>query len=701
MRNSGIPNNNPKDNQPLDLSQSVLRSVSPIHIEYLQNMGVAASLSVSLINEKNLWGLIACHNYNSKWVDYETRKACEFLGQFMSVELFNRQQTESNIYRQEVNQITLKIKNKINQEFNNLEQVFANSQKQLIQLLEAKGIAICFQDKLKTFGEIPPQFFVEILLKWLKENNQEEVFFTDQLSTVFPEAKLYEKEVSGLLTISIFLNRSSYHIFWFRPEIIQTVNWAGNPNKPVIADKNGIRLSPRKSFECWKETVIGKSLPWKFVEIEAANLLRNTLMLAVLEFSQAALFKTAEKAEAANRAKSEFLANMSHEIRTPMNAILGFCDLLKDTATDVKNRKYVELISSSGKSLLDLINDILDLSKIEAGKLEINPKPLLIKNLIQDINSIFEAIIFDDVRLRQILFNVIKNAFKFTEKGYVKLSVRCQEIDGENPLSDDHFITLIISIEDTGVGIAQDQQKRIFEAFNQTEGQSNRKYGGTGLGLAITRRLTHILGGQVSLESELGKGSKFTFTFPHVAISYTSEKPILDGEETAKIIKGDPSIKKTPIVILTASVFDYNRREFLTKLCEGFLNKPVLRTELVTTLKTILATQTLQERKQQTVIRVEGKNPTDSSLYQVSEELINILKEEEKTTYPQLCQTMIYGEVQEFIEKLNSWSVEYKCPPLETYATKLQNQLEDFDWDNLPQTIEEFSAIIELLENKG
>jgi signal transduction histidine kinase/DNA-binding NarL/FixJ family response regulator len=273
---------------------------------------------------------------------------------------------------------------------------------------------------------------------------------------------------------------------------------------------------------------------WQPWEVELLRQLANQSAIAI---KQSELF---HQAQAANHAKSEFLANMSHEIRTPMNAIIGFCDLLKREITSPQQSHHLDSIQSSSRALLALINDILDLSKIEAGKLSIKHEPVNLKLLIREITQIFAPellkknikllteiqpnvppiVRFDEIRLRQILFNVVGNALKFTEKGYVKiqLSVMNSQENATPTDSQGDTVDLRLVIEDTGIGIAPEDQQRVFAAFIQSEGQSTRQYEGTGLGLAITKRLTEMLGGSVNLQSALGQGSLFTFVFPKVQV---------------------------------------------------------------------------------------------------------------------------------------------------------------------------------------
>lgn len=331
---------------------------------------------------------------------------------------------------------------------------------------------------------------------------------------------------------------------------------------------------------------VNYALLWKVIAIAAGLLLITLLWLGQTKRQKKALAVAKADAEQANRFKSFFLANMSHEIRTPMNAIMGFCYLSLKTDLDNRQRHYLDKIDSSAKSLLGVINNILDFSRIEAGKLEIDHTPFSLDEVLENLASITmikaeekglvlsfhqdpkapSNLLGDPLRLGQVLINLVSNAIKFTEQGEVRVSVISTE-------SRNHKTWLVFSISDTGIGIEPDQVNRLFNEFTQLDGSTTRQYGGSGLGLSICKHLVELMGGEISVTSMPGKGSTFSFRLPFTVTQATNHDlipaPDLHGLRVL-VVDDDPTAREILAERLASFSFNpetvNNAREAIDRL---------------------------------------------------------------------------------------------------------------------------------------
>lgn len=298
----------------------------------------------------------------------------------------------------------------------------------------------------------------------------------------------------------------------------------------IAADEN-----LTKEYELTDESGATRCILWsqRPIRDDRGNLLEYQAVghdITERKEAEAALLRAKEAAEAADQAKGEFLAVVSHEIRTPINGIIGFADILDDTDLNSEQREHVQMIRRSGLNLSKLISDILDLSKIEAGKIEIEHEPFGLHKCVDDICAIFSRTARnsglkldyyidpavpviasgDETRLRQILNNLLGNALKFTERGQITLNLTCSKTS--RPGDTARAVRLFFSVTDTGVGIEEGKLTELFRPFSQVDNSMHRRRSGTGLGLAISKRLCELMGGTISVESKLGEGSTFRFT---------------------------------------------------------------------------------------------------------------------------------------------------------------------------------------------
>ena len=482
-------------------------------------------------------------------------------------------------------------------------------------------------------------------------------------------------------------------------------------------------------------------------------------------------------ADSANRSKSEFLANMSHEIRTPMNAIIGFTELLNEQVKEPRLKGYIKTIKSAGHSLLTLINDILDLSKIEAGKLEINKTSVNLFDLSDDIGNIFtmsvknkglefiievdenipKSLLLDEIRLRQILVNLVGNAIKFTDEGYVKLKMYAVNVNEHQSKLD-----LQIEIEDSGMGIPKNQLEHIFNAFEQQEGQDNRKFGGTGLGLSISNRLIKMMGGNISLGSTAGEGTTFFVHFYNVEISaveaenkkddslifnaqtivfkpatvlvvddikdnrelivnnfentalkmitasdgqkaisqYEKEKPdLILMDIRMPNMDGYEAASKirqmgdTPIVALTASVMKDECERIKNEHFDGYLRKPVLRDDLFLELSHHLSYTHVIVDVEEEKMLVLGDN-AQKNLHSI----LLTMEDEIAPLYEQAINSNNITDIKYFTKRVHSMAFKYDIKALKEYVVMIEEAIDSFDIAKMKFLLKEYSHLKTQLE---
>ncbi|WP_421939747.1 ATP-binding protein [Pedobacter sp.] len=503
------------EDKPLDLTNSGLRAVSPIHIQYLKNMGVDSSFSISLIARGELWGLIACHNYSPKFIDYKAREGSKLIGQILSSALEYRQDEEDSEVIAQFKDTSSILSEHLNRD-KYLVEAITGHKTTILDITKATGVAIIFDNGLQTLGNVPANEDIEALAEWLKKSSDETIYYTHRLSEIFHPAKKYKEIASGILSC-VLSKELGEMIIWFKPEQITTVNWAGNPEKPVTTTENGLMsLSPRKSFETWAQVVNNTSERWMPEEIASVLRIREIIITDVNKKANEVRLLN-EKLQAAYEELDTFSYTISHDLRTPLTSIKTYAELLlKNKSIDDNGRKMLDRILTGADKMNFLIKEILNLARVGRSDVifETVDMPLLLKEITTEVWTAFKAdnaelilgqlpdLKGDNTMIAQVFTNLISNAVKYSSM------VEKPKIEVFGSVNDDETV---YAIKDNGMGIDNRYYDRVFELFKRMD--NVKDIDGTGVGLAIVKRIVEKHNGRVWFESKLNSGSTFYVAF--------------------------------------------------------------------------------------------------------------------------------------------------------------------------------------------
>jgi two-component system, chemotaxis family, sensor kinase Cph1 len=525
-----IPAQHPLTDRPTDLTLANLRSAAPCHSEYLQNMGVGASLTISLLRDGHLWGIIACHHQTPKSVAYELRKACELLGQVIFADISTIEQIVDFSYRSKLAHDRSVAIDRMSQ-FSRGEAKSKTSfvdglmgyEPNLLDLFAAGGAAVYFGGEWTTIGQTPPPAELDYLVRWLNANVQDEVFTTDSLSALDPTAERFKDVASGLL--SICLSPQSY-ILCFRPEALHAVNWGGDPHHPfqVVETAGNLSVHPRKSFQLWQETVRLHSLVWKTVEIESAIELRSAIVKIVLRQAEELAILATDLVRSNDELK-QFAYVASHDLQEPLHQVSSYVQLLGTRYTKELDRDAQEFIGLAveGVNLMqNLIDDVLVYSRLDSQGIEWAPIDVGIalnralshlRGQIRETGAIVTSdpmptIVADSTQLTQLFQNLIGNAIKFSKPNTVP-QVDVSVVQRENDW--------LFAVRSDGIGIDPKYFDRIFVIFQRLH--TRDEYSGTGIGLTLCKKIVECHHGKIWVNSQLGQGATFSFTIPFKSVS--------------------------------------------------------------------------------------------------------------------------------------------------------------------------------------
>ncbi|MGD1905353.1 MAG: ATP-binding protein [Leptolyngbyaceae cyanobacterium] len=518
-----VPAQHPQTAEPLNLGSAMLRSPDACCVEYYRNMGMDASLVVSLIRDQTLWGLLACHHSTPKLLPHETRAACELLAQMTTATLGSTVKQERLEAQAQQQALQSELIDAIAQAETFVEALI-HPEERLLQLVNATGAAIGLGEEINLVGTTPTTAAIQNLVAWVESSQPGDLFHTHCLSAQYPEAETFKAEASGVLLLRISKVRQ-YWIAWFRPEVLQTVNWGGKPDQGVQFDEEGqIQLSPRTSFALWQETVQATALPWQPLDIKGALDLRTAIVGIVLKQAEE-LDHLNRELQRSNRELASFAYAAAHDLKEPLRGIYNYANILQEdygSVLDAEGMEFLGEIQGFSQRMETLINALLRIAQLRQKELHVEPFDMNegLQNAEKVVRASWPEVDFelriprpiplvqgDPALLNEVLRNLLNNALKYNEQldKWIEIGYEAHGDDG----SEGHAWTFYV--RDNGIGIRPEHQSIVFKLFKRLHPQEHYG-GGAGVGLAIVNQIIERHQGQIWIESIFGEGSTFYFT---------------------------------------------------------------------------------------------------------------------------------------------------------------------------------------------
>jgi light-regulated signal transduction histidine kinase (bacteriophytochrome) len=500
---------------PLDLTFAALRSVSPVHLEYMRNMGTPASMSVSVLRgDGRLWGLISCHHAAPRRVSFAARNACDLVAQMFAVRIAAQEEMANAEARARLKGLEGRLLGRMSATPGDLQGGLLAVPSDLLDLTGAAGAAVLTEGDCVLAGRTPSEAEVRQIAAWLAGRGIGEVFETTSLATLLPAAEGMVGTASGLLAIPISRLHPSF-VMWFRPELVRTVTWGGDPRKGPAPQ----RLHPRRSFAAWAETVRRRSAPWRPSEIEAARDLRTAIVGVVLRAAEERAMLTS-RLERVNKELAAFSYSVSHDLRAPFRHIVGFAELLRERdgeGLSERGRRYLGTIIEAAETAGRLVDALLNFSQM--GRASLLNVEFDVAGVVAEVRRQIEpeeegrriewrigrlpVVRADPAMLRQVFHNLLSNAVKYTRgRDPAVIELWCDEAEQE----------VTFHLRDNGAGFDMAYAHKLFGVFQRLH--RAEEFEGVGIGLANVQRIVERHGGRVWAEATVGAGAVFHFTLP-------------------------------------------------------------------------------------------------------------------------------------------------------------------------------------------